>query len=123
MKKLVLTLLVVLVYFGSNKVESKTDWYSLNICPQKDDLYIVLMKIKVKECRNVGKSLYIYMDLAKIEVKIGPVVGVVYLKKGQNRGTNEVRPTEKNGYYYLIDDAGDKDNLLTVLPIKEHSFK
>ena len=113
MKKLFLTLLVVLVYFGSNKVESKTDWYSLNICPQK----------KVKECENVGKSLYIYMDLAKIEVKIGPVVGVVYLKKGQNRGTNEVRPTEKNGYYYLIDDAGDKDNLLTVLPIKEHSFK
>ena len=123
MKKLCLTLFVVLVCFGSNKVESKTDWYSLNICPQKDDLYIVLMKIKVKECRNVGKSLYIYMDLAKIEVKIGPVVGVVYLKKGQNRGTNEVRPTEKNGYYYLIDDAGDKDNLLTVLPIKEHSFK
>ena len=30
---------------------------------------------------------------------------------------------EKNGYYYLIDDTGDKDNLLTVLPIKEHSFK
>ena len=113
MKKLFLTLLVVLVYFGSNKVESKTDWYSLNICPQK----------KVKECENVGKSLYIYMALAKIEVKIGPVVGVVYLKKGQNRGTNEVRPAEKNGYYYLIDDTGNKDNLLTVLPIKEHSFK
>ena len=34
-KKLFLTLLVVLVYFGSNKVESKTDWYSQNICPQK----------------------------------------------------------------------------------------
>jgi len=30
---------------------------------------------------------------------------------------------EKNGYYYLIDDTGNKDNLLTVLPIKEHSFK
>ena len=41
----------------------------------------------------------------------------------QNRGTNEVRPAEKNGYYYLIDDTGNKDNLLTVLPIKEHSFK
>ena len=113
MKKLCLTLFVVLVCFGSNKVESKTDWYSLNICSQK----------KVKECENVGKSLYLYIPLAKTEVKIGPIVGVVYLKKGQNRGTNEVRSAEKNGYYYLIDDAGDKDNLLTVLPIKEHSFK
>ena len=44
MKKLCLTLFVVLVCFGSNKVESKTDWYSLNICSQK----------KVKECENVG---------------------------------------------------------------------
>ena len=48
---------------------------------------------------------------------------MVYLKKGQDRGTNQVRLAEKNSYYYLIDDMGDKNNLLTVLLVKEHSFK
>ena len=110
-KKLICILFLGLLWSGV--ASAKTDWYSLNICETS----------KISECKNVGKSLYIYMALAKIEVKIGPVVGVVYLKKGQNRGTNEVRPAEKNGYYYLIDDTGDKDNLLTVLPRKEHSFK
>ena len=110
--KPLLTFLTLFLMLGG-VASAKTDWYSLNICETS----------KISECKNVGKSLYIYMALAKIEVEIGPVVGVVYLKKGQNRGTNDVRPAEKNGYYYLIDDTGNKDNLLTVLPRKEHSFK
>jgi hypothetical protein len=97
----------------ASKVEERPDWYSLNICKKK----------KIKECENVGKNLYLYNSIVKRDLKIGPVVGVVYLKKGQDRGTNQVRLAEKNSYYYLIDDMGDKNNLLTVLLVKEHSFK
>ena len=98
---------------SGNPVWERPDWYSLNICKKK----------KIKECENVGKNLYLYNSIVKRDLKIGPVVGVVYLKKGQDRGTNQVRLAEKNSYYYLIDDMGDKNNLLTVLLVKEHSFK
>jgi len=98
------------VYVDSAK---KINWYSLNICETS----------KISECKNVGKNIYLYNSIVKREFKIGPIVGVVYLKKGQNRGTNQVRLAERTGYYYLIDDMGDKNNLLTVLPTEEHSFK
>ncbi len=98
---------------SGNPVWERPDWYSLNICKKK----------KIKECEIVGKNLYLYNSIVKRDLKIGPVVGVVYLKKGQDRGTNQVRLAEKNSYYYLIDDMGDKNNLLTVLLVKEHSFK
>ena len=113
--KQLLTLLTLFLMLGgvASKVESRTNWYPLNICK----------KTKIKECENVGKDLYIYNSFLKRDLKIGPVVGVVYLKKGQDRGTNQVRLAEKNSYYYLIDDMGDKNNLLTVLLVKEHSFK
>jgi len=112
MKKLFSLILVPSLLFGG-VASAKTDWYSLNICETS----------KISECKNVGKDIYLYNSIVKREFKIGPIVGVVYLKKGQNRGTNQVRLAERTGYYYLIDDMGDKNNLLTVLPTEEHSFK
>jgi hypothetical protein len=41
-------------------------------------------------------------------------LGVVYIKKVQNKGTNERKPATYSGYYYLINDMGDKKNLITI---------
>ena len=88
--------------------EARTNWIKKDLCKKK--------KEKVELCKYVGKSLYLRGR------EIGPVVGVVYLKKGQNRGTNQRRPAEKTGYYLLINDTGDIKNLITSPFTSDHWF-
>jgi len=105
MKYLIYTF-VFLIFISS--AEARKNWIKKDICKKKKD--------KVELCKHVGKSLYLGAR------EIGPVVGVVYLKKGQNRGTNQKRSAEKTGYYLLINDMGDMKNLITSPFTSDHFF-
>ena len=82
------------------------DWMQKDICNAKNNA--------TTECSNVGKIVHRYNKYMKKYLEIGPIVGVVHLKKGSNRGTNQNRPAEHTGHYYLINDTGDIHNLITI---------
>ena len=54
-----------------------------------------------------------YNKFVKKELLLGKIEGVVFFKKGENRGTNQKIETRNSGYYYLINDTGDISNLFT----------
>ena len=90
----------------SFQVQSGTNWIKKDLCTEN--------KEEIDECKNVGKNLYRYNKFMKKDLSIGPIVGVVYIKEGQNRGTNQKIITKVSGYYYLINDMGDIKNLITT---------
>ena len=79
----------------------------------KKDLCIE-KKEEINECQNVGKDLYRYNNYMKKNLLLGKIVGVVHIKKGKDRGTNQKIITKVSGYYYLINDMGDIKNLITT---------
>jgi len=96
MKKIITFISILFVCFSA---EAKVNWIKKDVCKKN--------KKKTEYCNFVGKRLYYFGR------DIGPIVGVVYIKKGKNRGTNQKRPAEKTGYYLLINDMGDMRNLIT----------
>ena len=99
-------LLKICLLLFSSQVFAGVDWIQRDICNAKNNAVV--------ECSNVGKIVYRYNKYMKKYLEIGPIVGVVHLKKGSNRGTNQRRPAELTGHYYLINDTGDINNLITV---------
>ena len=41
----------------------------------------------------------------KKNLLLGKIVGVVYIKKGKDRGNNQEIIAKVSGYYYLVDDG------------------
>lgn len=98
-------LLILIFLFVSFEVKSRVDWIQKDICSEKKD--------EVSECKDIGKDLFLYNKFVKKELLLGKIEGVIYFKKGENRGTNQKIETKVSGYYYLINDSGDISNLFT----------
>lgn len=96
---------ICLLIFTS-QVFAGVDWEKYDICSKNSE--------EITECDNIGKSVYRYNEYLKKNLAIGPIVGVAYIERGDNRGTNNRRPAEFSGYYYLINDTGDMKNLITT---------
>ena len=101
--KLILTFFALFLF--SHIAFSGMDWIQLDLCKSE--------KNSLTECKNVGKSLFMYNKYVKKTLELGKVEGVVYLEKGDNRGTNQKRAAEYSGYYYLVNDMGDINSLIT----------
>ena len=99
------SLLIVICLFVSFEVNAKVNWIKKDLCSEK--------KEEITECENVGKNLFLYNKFLKKGLLLGKIEGVVFFKKGENRGTNEKIVTKDTGYYYLINDSGDISNLFT----------
>ena len=111
MRHLVIFFILVLI----SPAEARTNWIKKDLCKKE--------KTKVELCQYVGKNIYRYIPAAKRSVNMGKVEGVIFLKKGQNKGTNYKRPAEETGHYVLMNDTGDIKNLIPVFPDKTISFK
>ena len=98
-------LIILICLFVSFEVNSKVNWIKKDLCSEK--------KGEITECENVGKNLFLYNKFIKKELLLGKIEGVVFFKKGENRGTNQRIVTKVTGYYYLINDTGDITNLFT----------
>ena len=103
MKTKLLTIFLLLL---TSQLIAGVDWIQKDICNTKNNA--------ATECSNVKKIVYRYNKYMKKYLEIGPIVGVVHLKKGSNRGTNQSRLAEHTGHYYLINDTGDIHNLITI---------
>ena len=112
LKYIILTIIILSL---SEKVEARTNWIKKDICKKE--------KTKVDLCKHVEKNIYRYIPAAKRSVSLGKMEGVVFLKKGQNKGTNYKRAAEKTGHYVLMNDTGDIKNLIPVFPDSTISFK
>lgn len=108
---------IILILVFSSKVEARTNWIKKDICKKEKGI------AKVDLCKHVGKNIYRYIPAAKRSVNLGKMEGVVFLKEGQNKGTNYKRAAEETGYYVLMNDTGDIKNLIPVFPDKTISFK
>ena len=100
------TLLTICLLLFTSQLIAGVDWIQKDICNAK--------KNTATECSNVGKIVHRYNKYMKKYLEIGVIVGVVHLKKRSNRGTNQSRPAEYTGHYYLINDTGDIHNLITI---------
>ena len=108
-----LTVFFVLIFTLPS--QARTNWIKKDLCKKE--------KVKIDLCEHVGKNIYRYIPAAKKSFNIGKVEGVIFLKKGQNKGTNYKRAAEETGHYVLMNDTGDIKNLIPVFPDKSISFR
>lgn len=108
-------LIIFLILFLVSPAEARTNWIKKDLCKKE--------KTKVDLCQHVGKNIYRYIPAAKKSFNIGKIEGVVFLKKGQNKGTNYKRAAQETGHYVLMNDAGDIRNLIPVFPDSSISFR
>ncbi len=99
-------LLTICLLLFTLQVFAGVDWIQRDICNAKNNA--------ATECSNVEKIIHRYNKYMKKYLEIGPIAGLVHLKKRSNRGKNQSRPAEHNGHYYLINDIGDIHNLITI---------
>tara|TARA_B110000971_G_scaffold41656_1_gene40966 strand:+ start:260 stop:598 length:339 start_codon:yes stop_codon:yes gene_type:complete len=112
MKKIIIFISIFLFCFSA---QARTNWIKKDICKKE--------KTRIDLCKYVGKNIYRYVPAAKRSFNMGKIEGVVFLKKGQNKGTNYKRAAEKTGHYVLMNDTGDIKNLIPVFPDSTISFK
>lgn len=112
MKKFIFILICIFLSF---EVQSRTDWIKKDLCIEK--------KEEINECQNVGKDLYRYNNYMKKNLRLGKIVGVVYIKKGKDRGNNQEIIAKVSGYYYLVDDSVNAGWFSTLASDPELSVK
>ena len=97
---------LLMLLIASPSSYASENWYVKDICNDRKNLIF---------CKHVGKDIERWMAPMRRWAHLGVIYGVVYIEKGENRGTNQYREAVDSGFYYIVDCmVKDKSNCITI---------